>query len=327
MNICQKIWNWCIQFLTLFFLIYLIILLTNGEKFGMLKGWILALFLISYLSFLITFLRYKLLKFVKNIKPYNEVEPYFQTLFTSQPAVRQVVQSYHIGEDERGMREKKITHVASEEFKFNHFRDCSGPLDLTSAVAAGRNIVKLYLTCDFEIADEETRKEFEKEKRVLVDKHDYRDAAIEDWDTCTIQGMKRYNILCITESQPCFLNVYFYLLLTIIPVTKFYELIVNRYLYKIEFTVKKFISRYDDLKSSSKYGYLDPVIVFNIDEARQVIKSNRSKKKTAIEDDVKEVGIEIVVSQESATPSKRDSKKGSVELSEINFNIAKKKLK
>ena len=200
-------------------------------------------------------------------------------LFNSPPKIEFVCINYHYETrtvttyDSKGNASTRtetvmvITRQTSKIFNYYSSRDVSGlfRLNYDKSTVRDKYYVKLELIKNIDFADPVSYSDFEKEKdefyRSNLGFDTYTSISVEYY----IDGFTEYNLINITENNPCGMSLFWYIFFVIIGVVQIYKSYVNsRCVYK-SFTIRKIVStRYSltDEESEKKYRNVNPVISY-----------------------------------------------------------------
>lgn len=210
-----------------------------------------------------------------DVKLYDKMKQ----LFNSPPKITFVCINYHYETrtvttyDSKGNASTRtetvmvVTRQTSKIFNYYSSRDVSGlfRLNYDKSTVRDKYYVKLELIKNIDFADPVSYSDFEKEKDEF-----YRSNL--GFDTYTsisveyhIDGFNEYNLINITENNPCGMSIFWYIFFVLLGVVQIYKSYVNsRCVYK-SFTIRKIVStRYSltDEESEKKYSNVNPVISY-----------------------------------------------------------------
>ena len=161
----------------------------------------------------------------------------------------------------------KLFDKMKQLFNYYSSRDVSGlfRLNYDKSTVRDKYYVKLELIKNIDFADPVSYSDFEKEKdefyRSNLGFDTYTSISVEYY----IDGFTEYNLINITENNPCGMSLFWYIFFVIIGVVQIYKSYVNsRCVYK-SFTIRKIVStRYSltDEESEKKYRNVNPVISY-----------------------------------------------------------------
>ena len=216
-----------------------------------------------------------------DVKIYDKMKQ----LFYSQPMIQLICECYHYETttvrtyDSKGnyttstQTRRVVTRVASKFFNYYSARDVSGLflLNYDKNSINDKYYVKLELLTDFNFADSVTYSDYEKEKNEFCDENRHYDIFMDFYRRDDIPGLTRYNLINITENNPCGMSCFWFVFFTFIGMAQIYKsYIESKCIYK-SFTIRKLIStRYSltNLECDEKYKKLDPVISFGEDNIK-----------------------------------------------------------
>jgi hypothetical protein len=167
--------------------------------------------------------------------------------------------------------EKVVTYRESEKFKFFSWRDVSRTLtlDTKSAKKSKKPYIKLELDLNFELADVITKYDFAMQKNSLLERNRHRDTHIQLTEKALLDGFNKFNLIKVSDSEPCCINIYVFSILVLFALVIFYDLYIAYFCIYQDFIVKKLISSRYNLNSpefDEKYLKYLPRILYNDDE-------------------------------------------------------------
>ena len=200
-------------------------------------------------------------------------------LFNTPPQILFVCQNYHYETrtyttyDSKGNAStrtetvKVVTRVDKKFFNFYSSRDVSGlfRLNYDKSSVRGKFYVKLELLKSFDFADPISYNDYENQKDEFYRSNLGLDVYTSLFVNNIIDGFTDYNLINITQNNPCGMSLFWYIFFVIIGVVQIYKSYVNsRCVYK-SFTIRKIVStRYSltDEESEKKYRNVNPVISY-----------------------------------------------------------------
>ena len=211
----------------------------------------------------------------------NDVNIYekMKQLFNNPPKIKFVCECYHYetrtyttydGKGNSSTRKETVrvvSRTAEKYFNYYSSRDVSGlfKLNYDESSIANKYYVKLELFTDFSFADAITYSDFQKEKDEFYDDNLHYDTYMDFFQINTIDGLTSYNLINITESNPCGMSVFWFILFSLMGIVQIYKSYINsKCIYK-SFTIRKIISSRYSLTTEEcniKYKRLDPSISF-----------------------------------------------------------------
>ena len=79
-------------------------------------------------------------------------------------------------------------------------------------------------------------------------------------ETRKIPGLEAYNFVLIRDEEPCGVNMFLFIIFTIIPITELYKCYINSYCIDQKFSIRKLISTRYDLNKIEQYDVMTPSI-------------------------------------------------------------------
>ena len=200
-------------------------------------------------------------------------------LFNTPPKIEFVCECYHYETrtyttyDSKGNSSTRtetvrvVTRVAKKYFNYYSSRDVSGlfKLNYDESAITNKFYVKLELLTDFSFADAITYSDYQREKDEFCDQNRHYDVYMDFFQNNIIEGLTSYNLINITENNPCGMSVFWYIFFSLIGIVQIYKIYINsKCIYK-SFTIRKIISSRYSLTTEEcdiKYKKVDPVISF-----------------------------------------------------------------
>jgi hypothetical protein len=162
---------------------------------------------------------------------------------------------------------KVITKIETKFFDYYSSRDVSGLFNLNydKSKITNKFYVKLELLTDFGFADAITFSDYQKEKDEFYNKNLHVDVFMDFHVNNIIDGLTSYNLINITDSNPCGMSVFWLIFFSLIGIAQIYKMYINsKCIYK-SFTIRKIISSRFKLTTEEcdiKYKKVDPVISY-----------------------------------------------------------------
>ena len=180
--------------------------------------------------------------------------------------------SYDINGDKVTKTEtrKVISSTNTKYFYYYSSRDVSGlfKLNYDESSISNKYYVKLELFTDVGFADAETYNDFLKEKEEFYNSNLHKDMFMDFYISNIIDGMNSYNLINLTENNPCGMSVFWYVFFCLIGIAQIYKSYINsKSVYK-SFTIRKIISSRYSLTTEEcdrKYKRFNPAISFEED--------------------------------------------------------------
>ena len=210
-------------------------------------------------------------------------------LFYSHPRIQFVCECYHYETkyittyDSKGNssttteRRRVVTRYDTRQFYFYSSRDVSGlfRLNYDESSVKDKFYVKLELSKRIDFADDITYSDYKKEKDDFFNLNKDYDDYINFFTEEEIDGFTSYNLINITENNPCGMSCFWFIFFTFLGIVQFYKSYIDSRCIHKSFTIKKLISTRYSLSTEEcdiKYKNCDPVISF--DEEKVQIPSN-----------------------------------------------------
>jgi hypothetical protein len=200
-------------------------------------------------------------------------------LFNTPPKIQFVCENYHYETrtyttyDSKGNATthtetvRVVTRVDSKYFNYYSSRDVSGLFRLNYDESSVRDkyYVKLQLLKSIDFADSISYNDYIKEKDEFYNSNKGFDVYTDLFVNETIDGFTDYNLINITQTNPCGISLFWYIFFLFSGIVQLYKVYINsRCIYK-SFTIRKIIStRYSltNEESDNKYRNVNPVISF-----------------------------------------------------------------
>lgn len=210
-----------------------------------------------------------------DIKLYDKMKQ----LFNTPPQIQFVCENYHYETrtyttyDSKGNSTTRtetvrvVTSVNSKYFNYYSSRDVSGlfRLNYDKSSVRGKFYVKLELLKSFDFADSISYNDYENQKDEFYRSNLGLDVYTSLFVNNIIDGFTDYNLINITQNNPCGMSLFWYIFFLLIGIVQIYKVYINsRCVYK-SFTIRKIIStRYSltNEESDNKYRNVDPVISY-----------------------------------------------------------------
>ena len=267
---CLNAFYLLVQLITPIALIYVIIFNNNDNNVEM--------FLLILCFHFVCQLFHPLCSFLWNINNCDSMYETMQKVFTSIPSIVLHCECYHYRtreeqtKNEKGetvtktIKEKEVSSTHSKEFKYYSVLDTSGifKLNFDGAIANEKKFIKLYLDYELSFADVQTEQDYAYFKRKFEKKYKHLDEYIEIWEKRNLPYLVSNNLVKISVSEQIpYVNIFWYLLLSIIPATHFYRNYVDSMCVEQSFTVKKVISSRFNLINNEQYYMYIPGLQIN----------------------------------------------------------------
>ena len=200
-------------------------------------------------------------------------------LFNNPPKLQFVCECYHYETrtyttyDSKGhattntTQVRVVTHVDSKFFNYYSSRDVSGlfQLNYDESSITNKYYVKLELLAEFNFADAITYSDYKKEKDEFYNSNLHYDVYMDFYERTLIDGLTSYNLINLSDSNPCSISVFWYVVFIFLGIVQLYKSYINsKCIYK-SFTIRKLISSRYSLTTEEcnfKYRRVDPVISY-----------------------------------------------------------------
>lgn len=165
----------------------------------------------------------------------------------------------------RTSQKKVVTSTTKENFHYYSWRDISGIFLLDSEKILKdeeKVFIKLELELNLEFADDISKLDYEKQKRIFKRRNIFKDDHMEFSENIELKEFEKYNMVKISTGKDVpYLNMGMYLLFTfILPIIEFYKIYMNSFCVQQNFTIKKLISTRNDLNNDRIYANYDELL-------------------------------------------------------------------
>jgi hypothetical protein len=209
----------------------------------------------------------------------GSIYDYMQQMFYTPAHINMHVQCYHftnqanIHMDAQGntkvsnQQDRVNTHSADEKFYYVSWRDISGKFVLDTSGAMSNQekaFVKLHLKIDLQFATDGTAQDFERQKESFKWRNN-RDQHQDYSEQRTIDGFKEFNLVRVSDFNPKYFGLGWYILFMFLTVVEFYKRYVDKYCIAQDFTVTKVLSSKGDLSRPEiivQYQQQIPCIIY-----------------------------------------------------------------
>lgn len=140
---------------------------------------------------------------------------------------------------------KETTFRDSKNFSFLSHRDVSGLLLLRNS--KGKSFIKLNLDFEINFAESISYSNYIIEKNKFESWIASHDTYYYFKEKRFIPGLNKYNLVQISKSNPCFVNLFWFIFFTIIPLAQIYKYVVKSFCVYQNFVIRKLISTIYDL--------------------------------------------------------------------------------
>jgi hypothetical protein len=160
-----------------------------------------------------------------------------------------------------------VTRTASKFFNYYSSRDVFGLFNINydESSIINKFYVKLELLVNIDFADTVTYSDYLKEKEEFCESNRHYDTFMDFIQKDIIDGLTSYNLIKITENDPCGISVFWYIIFTLMGIVQLYKVYVNSKCTYKSFTIRKLISSRFSLTTEecdNKYKKFDPAISF-----------------------------------------------------------------
>lgn len=164
-------------------------------------------------------------------------------------------------------QEKVYTHEASEKFYYTSWRDISGRfvLDTSGAMQnTEKAFVKLHLKLDLQCAKDGTQDDLERQKRSFYWRNN-KDTHQEQHEADELEGFLEYNLVRVTDFNPKFFGLLWYIISMVLTVCEFYKTYVDKFCIEQNYTITKVVSSKDNINKPEllvQYQQFLPCIIY-----------------------------------------------------------------
>lgn len=216
-----------------------------------------------------------------------DIYPLMQHIFYTRPVIKMGIQCYHNemkkhttkdkdGKTSTWEREEEVrTKSAQEEFRYASWKDVSGTWVFDTQFARGRAdvpYVSLQLSLEVCFAQDGTSQVYDTEKENFIKRNLTDEKYYYSKDT-SVEGMVYSKMVRLSDSQPRFFGLIWYVIFTLLGVVDFYTAYIAPYCLEQSFNVVKMVSCNEDLNKAElreqdahtipTLRYNDKVRVFN----------------------------------------------------------------
>lgn len=260
-DVILLIWRWITQTLVLTLVPFLI----WSQATSRVSSRDISLTIVIYFVYLLNMFLSNTYRLLRSIDKTTTLQQYVGSLLKGDPKWTLYLEFYEYYHYSRYRRRKVITERFRELYPFYSWRDISG------AFVFDRNFsrqhkkaiyIKLKTYLKFEIYDEVTKNDFKTKKEAFLKAHPNLINESTYEDIFHIPGHEETYMLKISDHDTCFVDWRWFLFFSvIIPVMEFYTLFVNFCCVDQEFTIKRVISKTENLfadKFKDKWPGLTP---------------------------------------------------------------------
>ncbi len=262
-----KVWSWIIQILVLVFLVLMIVFMKDSP-------WLIFAFIFCYLAYFVTNAASDACCYLLHKHDTTSIHDLLKTLFKNSPIMSFHCECYHYvtrthmrNGRRTTSRHKVTTHRGSEAFNYYSWRDISGVflLDSNKVIQSEKkSFIRLKLSYLFDFADDISARDYSTQRLNFKSRNSRRDTHFRFWETKTLGNFNEFNLVRITDSNPCFVSKYWFFFFTfIIPIVEFYKLYLDKTCISQEFKIKKSISTRYNLNESNSNQNVPGVAIFN----------------------------------------------------------------
>jgi hypothetical protein len=273
-KICRRIFNWILQILVLAVIIAIPILISMDPNNNL---WMLILIFLTYIAYIINELCSPTFAYLRNKHKANTIHDYMNNLYTTPPTKTFHVECYHYetrihterdnnGETRtRTERVKIVTHRGSQDFYYYSWRDISGIFLLETSKFLDKDFKKAYIklkvNLDVLYAEDGTHTDYIIQRDVFYCANRWRDQHMHTWETTTLPGLEKYNMVRVSDNKTPYVNKGMFLLFTLLfPFAEFYKIYVNQYCEDQTYTLKKVISSRNNLNQPTHFERYESMV-------------------------------------------------------------------
>lgn len=270
---CENYWAWFIQ------------IAVWAALFGSIAATIFGIpevfiaFIIIYLLYLVTMLSNTTFHYLcnqyQNTSIYSKMGEYFVSIpkITFECICYHYETRYRYYTDSKGRNHRStqrvqiVTHHDSFELPYYSVKDVSGlfMLNVDHANISKKCFIKLYLEKEINFADAISYSDYINQKNAFYDKNKNIDKYMEFQEYRRLPDFSEYNLVQISDYRPPILNVYMYVLSTILMVCQYYKTYIDRFCVYQKFKIRKLIStRYNLLEPEYAQNYSQMVPALNL---------------------------------------------------------------
>ena len=232
---------------------------------------------IIYFIYLINEFNSNTCKFIFNKKSTNSIYNKLKEIFSIAPCIKLSCECFHYEKHleerrtEKGeivkeeVERKHTTYNTSEYFPYYSFRDTSGlfKIDLDSEIFRNKNYIQLHLDTIISFADAISYSDYQIYKNNFISVNRGRDQNIDFKEQFFIPNLSKVNLIKIKDTEPFYVNGFFFFLCVILTMGVPYELLLDNISIVGKFQIKKSISTRYNLNSvefENMYGNSIPSI-------------------------------------------------------------------
>ena len=256
-DVCYIIFSWIVQilvWLTLSLTIYFYIADISAKVF------LLIIFIVLYLLYLALEYKSIVYSYLSGETTESGIYQKMATFFRAQPVFKFHCDCYHyelrkhrVRRSKGGYRtvtrrEKVTSYTETYTFPYYSERDVSGLfyLDCDSAFINRKCFIQLDISDEINFADAISCKDYEDAKDRFWRKNRFRDKHFFFYETRSIPGLERENLVRIGNNVPCCANSRTYLIFTFITLAEFYKFYYYSLCLTQNYKIRKIVStRYD----------------------------------------------------------------------------------
>ena len=236
------------------------------------KSWppiIYIVFVIFYLLYVIMELCSSTCEYLLHKKSSESMYQKMQKLFFTHPKISFTCNCFHeewrfVGPpaNQRRTKTRVNTYHETVDFPYYSSRDVSGLflLDCAPEHVNGKAFIQLELIEEINFADSISYMDYDFFRNDFYRRNRPRDMFMDFTETRKIPGMDKYNLIKLGTNDPKYINIFMYVLLTIIPFVEFYKCYVDSTCIFQKFTIRKIISTRYDLNAVEKYQDFTPAL-------------------------------------------------------------------
>ena len=259
----------CYALQAIVLIMFIIVLIAAGGKdktFGDKTPTVYAVFVIAYIIYMVleffsTSCNYLMHK-TSSFGIYNKM----QKIFSSFPKISFFCKNYHYEYDSR-RRSKHVVVTYKEEYSLPYYsaRDISGVfiLNCEKELVENKSYIQLELDEQINFADSISYMDYEYCRRDFYMRNRPKDYYMDYYEKRHIPGLQKFNLIKITDKEPCFANILYFILSTVLMCAEFYKIYIDKLCVAQKFTIRKIVStRYNlnEPQYQNDYQYFMPAL-------------------------------------------------------------------
>eukprot|EP00826_Nyctotherus_ovalis_P060129 TRINITY_DN8411_c0_g2_i4.p1 TRINITY_DN8411_c0_g2~~TRINITY_DN8411_c0_g2_i4.p1 ORF type:complete len:277 (+),score=41.51 TRINITY_DN8411_c0_g2_i4:46-876(+) len=154
------------------------------------------------------------------------------------------------------------THSAKKAFRYTSWRDVSGEFAVNVGGASAnqeRAFIRLRLELKMSFVNDGTGEDFERQKAEFIRRND-RDVMYEYSDCLELKGYREYSLVRVSDTDPKFFGFTWYLLSTLLTLSEFYKMYMDRFCIDQEFNIVKMVSSRQDINAPQVIHRYEPMV-------------------------------------------------------------------